>query len=114
MNQFLSSSKSLFDKMAGTTPGKVVCYFYGGIVAIGFIRGAFSGCEQYYKWKTTRKQVSIGSDLYDPTINVVRDAGYWGFNTLQGGFGSAIIVATAPFSVPILIQMNKKSEQNNK
>lgn len=86
---------------------------YTTIVLLGFINGAWQGDIQYTKWRRTRRQVTIDSELYDPIVNICRDTGYWGFNVLQGGFGSAIIVATAPVSIPMMLNGAKYKPEND-
>jgi len=83
-------------------------YVYGGFVFLGFCRGTFSGCHAYYSWLKVRKPVSINYKLYEPTVNTIRDVGYWSFYTMQGGVGSALIAATAPISVPLMIKFGKQ------
>jgi hypothetical protein len=43
-------------------------------------------------------------------MNNVRDAGYWGFNVMQGEFGSALIVATT--SILVKLHENKKKKRH--
>lgn len=89
-------NKFLFLKMVG--------YFYGGVIFIGLCKGGLQGCYIWGNWLANRKQITIGSEKYDPIINNVRDVGQWGFYVLQSGIGSALIVATSPISVPLLLK----------
>lgn len=90
-----------------------VGYTYVGIVTLGGIRGIISGTGKFEDWHCKREKVTIGSDLYDPVINTIRDSGVWGLYALQGGLGSAAIVATAPLSVPYLLNMTKVDENKS-
>lgn len=90
---------------------KAVLYAYCGVVTLGFMKGVYLGWIEYEKWESTRSKVSIGNPMYDPIINTCRDVGYWGFCTIEAGVGSAIIVATAPLSVPFLLKI-KSTEPN--
>lgn len=93
------------------TPAKAGLYAYGGIVGLGFLQGAYVGCGQHLEWLKERKEVTVGSNTYDPIVNTCRDVGHWGFNVLYAGFGSALFVATAPVSVPIsLAYANEKTD----
>lgn len=79
-------------------------YFYGGVTILGLFYGALQGCYVWRDWLSTRSQISIGSKTYDPLINNIRDIGQWGFYVLQSGTGSALLVATSPISVPLLLR----------
>lgn len=92
----------------------LIYYIYPGFIILGFIRGSISGLDVSLKWKSRRKMVSIGSSLYDPIINMSRDVGYIAHQMLLGGIGSAIITATAPISVPILLKWKSKDVENTK
>lgn len=92
---------------------KVIGYTYASIVTLGGIRGMVSGTGKFIDWHATRKPVTIGNDLYDPVVNTCRDSGIWGLYALQGGFGSAAIVATAPFSVPYLLKNVEEVDDKN-
>lgn len=90
-------------------PGnKILLYTYYGVVTVGAIRGTVGGYNKFDDWYSSRKQVSVGSQMYDPIINTCRDSGMFGFYTLQSGLGSAVIVATAPISIPLLLTLFKK------
>lgn len=117
MTSFIRNKLSLISNGViglSSKPVKMILYPYAAIVGLSFLKGSGSGWGQYNKWRLTRSTVTIDSELYDPIVNNIRDAGYWGLNVLEGGFGSAIIVATAPFSVPLLLKLKKTSEQINK
>jgi hypothetical protein len=75
---------------------------------MGGIRGTTSGYSKFNDWYINRQPVSIGSQMYDPIINTCRDSGMFGFYILQSGLGSALIVATAPISVPLLLTVFNK------
>lgn len=101
----------VLNTVLNSTPAKVATYTYGGIVALGFLRGAVAGCSQHYEWLQGRKEITIDSPLYDPVLNTCRDVGHWGFNVIQAGGGSAIIVATAPLSVPLLLNNSREKSE---
>jgi hypothetical protein len=95
-------------------PGKkAVLYTYYGVVITGGIRGMGSGYSKFNDWYSTRQPVSINSKMYDPIINTCRDSGMFGFYTLQSGLGSALIVATAPISVPLLLTIFNKDAESD-
>lgn len=94
------------------TPLKASLYFYAGVVSLGAVKGAISACNQYWTWRQTRTPVTINSPMYDPIINSCRDVGYWGFNALQAGVGSAIIVATSPVSIPLILMNAKDNDKS--
>ena len=89
-------------------------YAYSFIVGLGFINGSYSGCVKWCNWLDKRNRISINSPLYDSTLNTCRDCAYWGFFVLQGGFGSAFLVATAPISVPILAYLASNENDGEK
>lgn len=97
----MNSFTTTFTRMKEPALKYGVCV-YGTIVAYGFLKGSWAGWVEYSKWLAKRSEITIKSEFYDSIINVCRDVGVWGFHIMYGGFGSALITATAPISVPLL------------
>jgi len=102
--------KSTYKVIKTSSVGRLALYGYTGMVTIGFLRGLISGWGAYYDWKFLRREtIDIGSTIYNPIINICRDKGVWAFYVMQGAVGSALLVATAPISVPVLYWLFGKS-----
>jgi hypothetical protein len=106
----MSSFTQLYNKLKGTNTAKIVGYTYAAFVAYGLMRGACSGFGEFLTWRATRKEITVNNNLYDPVLNVCRDTGIAGFNMMAGGFGSAVIVATAPVSIPMLSYLSEEKD----
>jgi len=88
------------------TKGALIAYY--SVVGLGFLWGAYAGCENYYyRWACSRTKVTVNSPIFDPILNICRDAGVWGYNVLTAGFVSALVIATFPVSVPLLLALSK-------
>lgn len=93
---------SALDKLQNHPGKSALATVYLGFVLYGGIRGVVSGWKKYNKWRETRKEIDVKSDLYNPIVNTVVDVGTWTNHVVLGGVGSAVIAGTAPISVPLI------------
>lgn len=85
------------------TVSKAALYTYGGVVAAAFLIGATKGVSQWVNWLSTRNYREISVKSVETVVNISCDVGKLAFNVLVGGGSSAVVAASAPVSVPILL-----------
>ena len=67
---------------------------YVSFIVFGGFQGLLSGWSKYNQWRNTRKEIDIGSELYNPVVNTAIDMGYWTHYVVLGCIGSVVIAGT--------------------
>ncbi|VBB18164.1 hypothetical protein YASMINEVIRUS_627 [Yasminevirus sp. GU-2018] len=91
---------------------------YGSAVACAFVIGAANSFGPYFKWLHQRKYRRIRVKSVETVVNISVDVGKFVFDVSSAGISSALVAATAPVSVPILLMLReedpKPSEDSEK
>lgn len=102
-NTFSTSLSNTLSTVSSSDTFSKACTVYKTIVAISFCIGAYKGIQKWYKWINKREYRKMNNyPTIEPIINITSDVGQLGYNVMMAGTASAVVVATAPISVPLL------------
>lgn len=78
-------------------------YLYGGAIGLATFYGVKKGTEKWWHWKQERTYRKISIDYIESVVNIACDGGMWAYYILMCASSNAIVAATSPVSVPILL-----------
>lgn len=96
----MASLTSLYN---GNLVVRTAVQVYGVVVAGSFLLGSWKGFTKWLSWLKTRKYRKIAYENVETVVNITADTGKLGYNVLVAGTSSALVAATAPVSVPLLL-----------
>jgi hypothetical protein len=99
----MSSFSALFNGDSVRTTVRYAVGVYSVAVAGGFIIGSWKGFTKWLSWLKTRTYRKIAYENVETIVNIAADTGKLGYNVLVAGTASAVVVATSPVSVPLLL-----------
>ena len=87
--------------------------FWCVMTIFGGIRGAAGGFCEWFDWIEKRNRLILPVKMVVPILNVSRDVGFFAYCVITSALMSAIVVATYPISVPIMMRYAKEEESTS-
>lgn len=87
--------------------------FYKGIVCLAAVYGGLRGLWDWTEWLDNRNRVPVKYGPCEPIVNTARDAGFMVWNVGLSSSVSALVAATAPVSVPLLMRYSGDSNKQS-
>jgi hypothetical protein len=85
-------------------------YIYFGAIGLSTFYGIKKGIEKWWQWKQIRQYRKISIDYIESVINTACDGGVLVYYILMCSSSNALVAATSPVSVPILLYFFEKPE----
>lgn len=89
-------------------------YVYGGAIGLASFYGVKKGTEKWWIWKQKRTYRKISIDSIESVVNIACDGGVWAYYIITCAFSNALVAATSPISVPIILYLLEEKEKDKK
>ncbi|AYV76632.1 MAG: hypothetical protein Terrestrivirus10_16 [Terrestrivirus sp.] len=99
----MASLTALYNGDSVRTAVRYAVGVYSVAVAGGFVIGSWKGFTKWSSWLETRTYRKIAYENVETVVNIAADTGKLGYNVLVAGTTSALVVATSPVSVPLIL-----------